>query len=831
LAKRPTLTDITSFTNSSNINSINQNWGAIEEAFDNTISRDGSTPNTMDADLDLNGNDLLNVGNLGVDTITLAGVPVVDVASVPDWRGEWVTATTYKVLDVVRRSGSLYICLVEHIADVFATDLSAAKWEVFIENTTGPSGVGVPTGGTVGQVLVKTSGVDYGTGWATAQSFDTRAALVSANTTTPGLGLSNGQILVANGLEYRRLSSSTAISDLAGWVPNGRVTPQHFGDNTTPGTTDITTPIQAAATYLASVGGGTLWLEAARGPYAFSALDLSGGVSLEGDNAVVVPLNQTLGNLIVVNGTRGADESLTVNAAPGATTLTVASTAGWAAGDWLDLLDNLSYTTTDANYKNGERLRVLEVTSGTVLTLYGPVMGTIAGGSYTTGNSAKINKITLAKPSAVRGIKFQGDWDSLRRLVFMGLVDSPIIENCIVNDHGTIAFRLNGCVFGTIRNNTINRLRDDIGGGFSGYGIVLSGCDLGATIQGNMTSFTRHGFTTLGGLTGFPRGFLVDGNTDSYSTVASFDTHAAGSDYRMTNNVSVGAGGAGITVRAPNGVIADNLISRAVGQGISIVEENLRNIEVRDNTLFNIGGIGISAGDPCPELSILYNRINRCGNRAIRCFPSTTSLSAGLRIIGNIIESPSLTASVEAITTEGSVTNSGAIIRENSIFQGSGTPTYAIRTLSLDTSTVSENFASGTFSTAAYSTGTNINEENRTAGAPHPVGWNGGHGVGGTVTQVTNKSTAVTLDKMSGVITTNSAALAAGASVVFTLNNSEIAFTNVVIASIRSPVDKYTIDVIGTTAGTAQLRLTNITGGSLSEAVLINFAVIRAVTN
>ncbi len=62
-----------------------------------------------------------------------------------------------------------------------------------------------------------------------AVSFATRAAFVSANTATPGLGLTDGQIAVAGGYEYRRLASSTAISDLAGWVPNGEVTPQHFG--------------------------------------------------------------------------------------------------------------------------------------------------------------------------------------------------------------------------------------------------------------------------------------------------------------------------------------------------------------------------------------------------------------------------------------------------------------------------------------------------------------------------------------------------------------------------------------------------------------------------
>lgn len=61
-----------------------------------------------------------------------------------------------------------------------------------------------------------------------AVSFATRAAFVSANTANPGIGLSDGQIAVAGGYEYRRLSSSSAIPDLAGWVPNEPASPQHY---------------------------------------------------------------------------------------------------------------------------------------------------------------------------------------------------------------------------------------------------------------------------------------------------------------------------------------------------------------------------------------------------------------------------------------------------------------------------------------------------------------------------------------------------------------------------------------------------------------------------
>ena len=53
-------------------------------------------------------------------------------------------------------------------------------------------------------------------------------------------------------------------------------------------------------------------------------------------------------------------------------------------------------------------------------------------------------------------------------------------------------------------------------------------------------------------------------------------------------------------------------------------------------------------------------------------------------------------------------------------------------------------------------------------------------GDGGTVTQATSKSTAVTLNKKCGTVTMNGAALAADAIVSFTLTNSTIAATDVI---------------------------------------------------
>jgi len=101
----------------------------------------------------------------------------------------------------------------------------------------------------------------------------------------------------------------------------------------------------------------------------------------------------------------------------------------------------------------------------------------------------------------------------------------------------------------------------------------------------------------------------------------------------------------------------------------------------------------------------------------------------------------------------------------------------------------------------------------------------------GTVTQATDKSTAVTLNKPAGRITMNGAALAGNTAVSFTLNNSFISSNDVLIVNISAggTAAAYTTYISSMTAGSAVVTLRNLTGGSLSEAVVLNYAIIHCV--
>jgi len=119
--------------------------------------------------------------------------------------------------------------------------------------------------------------------------------------------------------------------------------------------------------------------------------------------------------------------------------------------------------------------------------------------------------------------------------------------------------------------------------------------------------------------------------------------------------------------------------------------------------------------------------------------------------------------------------------------------------------------------------------------SPTGPGLGYGTGAGGTVTQITNRATGVTLNKLSGAITTTNASLAAEASADFVVTNSTVAIGDVVCISIRSGSNGggTVLQVAATAAGSFTIRVHNgnvAAGTAETGAIIINFAVIKAVS-
>lgn len=121
-----------------------------------------------------------------------------------------------------------------------------------------------------------------------------------------------------------------------------------------------------------------------------------------------------------------------------------------------------------------------------------------------------------------------------------------------------------------------------------------------------------------------------------------------------------------------------------------------------------------------------------------------------------------------------------------------------------------------------------------TSSGPTGAGIGYATGAGGAVTQITNRSTGVTLDKLAGQITTDTTSLAAEAAAEFTVTNSTVAIGDVVVVSQQSGANggNTNVYVSGVANGSFKITVANnnpAAGTAETGAIIINYAVIKSV--
>jgi hypothetical protein len=121
----------------------------------------------------------------------------------------------------------------------------------------------------------------------------------------------NGMIVFGGELAYVGVTGSTEIDDLPGLEPAGAIRPEHWKDNTTPGTTPmVVDAINPALAYAAANGiGEVLW----QGTYKLEAsITMTAGTFLRGDSREDAKGVRTddYGSTIVTNGVIGGIENI-----------------------------------------------------------------------------------------------------------------------------------------------------------------------------------------------------------------------------------------------------------------------------------------------------------------------------------------------------------------------------------------------------------------------------------------------------------------------------------------------------------------------------------------
>lgn len=110
------------------------------------------------------------------------------------------------------------------------------------------------------------------------------------------------------------------------------------------------------------------------------------------------------------------------------------------------------------------------------------------------------------------------------------------------------------------------------------------------------------------------------------------------------------------------------------------------------------------------------------------------------------------------------------------------------------------------------------------------IGYGAGAGAGGTVTQTTSKGAGVVLHKLCGQIIMSNSELGAGVSVAFVMTNATIGAIDTVFVGVSYSGglgDKYQVWASPTDSAVV-IYVKNITAGSLSESLTINFAIIKS---
>ena len=100
----------------------------------------------------------------------------------------------------------------------------------------------------------------------------------------------------------------------------------------------------------------------------------------------------------------------------------------------------------------------------------------------------------------------------------------------------------------------------------------------------------------------------------------------------------------------------------------------------------------------------------------------------------------------------------------------------------------------------------------------------------GAVTQGGSaKTTGVTLSQMQGVITMDDAQLNAGVEVAFVVTNTLVELTDTVVLAIQSggTAGEYFAHVVTVANGSFTIGVSNLSGSNASDAVIINFYVLR----
>lgn len=408
------------------------------------------------------------------------------------------------------------------------------------------------------------------------------------------------------------------------------------------GITDDRAAINAALTAAATSGTNKVLLP--KGDYLISSgsILIPEGVSLIGEGMGVSRIinSGTVATMVNMAGSIGSTlTTLTANANVGASTLTVTSTVGISAGDWLMLLDDRAPDQDKPTHPGGELVKVFSVDSGTSLTLvttsptatqsaFPGVGGTFDDtaldgiGPYLVSSNARLAPANLVEGSSLKSLSLvnltPGTISNGVGVTAGATLNASITE---VEIHGIdgAAINLGHAVGAKITGCNIHDLVDDGDNNRLGYGINIAGAASDIIVSDCTFARLRHSVTTGGHVNGgIPRRITV-ANCQAFQThQASFDTHGCGLDIMYVNCLSVDSAQYGFNVRGRRVTFRGCEAVRPGSYGFNIGTIPARRVKVDSCTVTDGKSAGLRVGgDGIVDVHISNFFVDGCAGNGV----------------------------------------------------------------------------------------------------------------------------------------------------------------------------------------------------------------------
>lgn len=337
------------------------------------------------------------------------------------------------------------------------------------------------------------------------------------------------------------------------------------------------------------------------------------------------------GKIFYVAGSWGTAYPLTVNAASGATSVTLSTgdAANFSAGDWVQIYSNGLYD--NASYgdaKMGEIVQVESSASG-LISLKSP----LASGAYLTADTAMLRKCTFVQNVQIIGGQFVGDSNPA---VFITAIYVLLGYRCRISGsraqycNGN-AFNIRDSLFCSVENVHV---KDSLSPG-TGYGVNFTDSCQDCTVVDSTFTRCRHAVTNTSSDKGVCRRITYQ-NLKSYNTINTgdaFDTHSNADDILFLNCISYDSSSAGFNIECASAKLSDCIALNSSIDGFSFtcgaVAKKLNDYSASNCQSINAGVYGFRFG---PATSISATKTKKI---MLDGCSSENSSNSGIYLHGN----------------------------------------------------------------------------------------------------------------------------------------------------------------------------------------------------